>query len=201
MNTQRLAAIPIRMKQYVDANQMAGAVTIVARRGKVASFEATGYQDLESKKPMRKNSMFRIASLTKPITCAGIMALVDEGRISVIDPIEKFLPEYKGIKVNGCAGRSAYGCAGVTPSRAINIEDLMMHTSGLEGNAVPAAEQSRRHSRSWLRSARRHNCSSTLERIGTTAMWDTTFSGGLSRSSRNSPTTHFSSSVFLCRSV
>ena len=106
MNAERLAAIPVRMKEYVDANQTAGTVTIVARHGKVASFEATGYQDLESKKPMRKNSLFRIASLTKPITCAGIMVLVDEGRISVIDPIEKFLPEYKGIKVNGCAGRS-----------------------------------------------------------------------------------------------
>jgi CubicO group peptidase (beta-lactamase class C family) len=134
MNAERLAAIPVRMKEYVDANQTAGMVTILAHRGKVASFEATGYQDLESKKPMRKNSMFRIASLTKPITCAGIMTLVDEGRISVIDPIEKFLPEYKGIKVNGCAGRSAYGCTGVTTSRAINIEDLMMHTSGLESN-------------------------------------------------------------------
>lgn len=135
MSAERLAAIPARMKEYVDANQTAGTVTIIARHGKVASFEATGYQDLESKKPMRKNSMFRIASLTKPITCAGIMVLVDEGRISVIDPIERFLPEYKGIKVNGCAGRSGYGCTGLTPARAINIEDLMMHTSGLEANA------------------------------------------------------------------
>lgn len=134
MNAQRLAAIPARMKEYVEANQTAGIVTIVARHGKMASFEAAGYQDLESKKPMRKDSMFRIASLTKPITCAGIMALVDQGRISVIDPVEKFLPEYKGIKVNGCGGRSAYGCTGVAPSRAINIEDLMTHTSGLQGN-------------------------------------------------------------------
>jgi len=135
MNAERLAAIPVRMKEYVDANQTAGTVTIVARHGKVASFEATGYQDLESKKPMRKNSLFRIASLTKPITCAGIMVLVDEGRISVIDPIEKFLPEYKGIKVNGCAGRSGYSCTGAAPARAMNIEDLMMHTSGLEATA------------------------------------------------------------------
>ena len=134
MNAQRLAAIPARMKEYVDANQTAGTVTIIARHGKVASFEAVGYQDLESKKPMRKDSMFRIASLTKPITCAGIMVLVDEGRISVIDPVEKFLPEYKGIKVRACSGLSAYDCTGVAPSRAINIEDLMMHTSGLEGN-------------------------------------------------------------------
>jgi CubicO group peptidase (beta-lactamase class C family) len=134
MNAQRLAAIPARMKEYVDANQTAGSVTIIARRGKVASFEAVGYQDLESKKPMRKDSMFRIASLTKPITCAGIMVLVDEGRISVIDPVEKILPEYKGIQVGGCAGRSGYGCTGGAPARAMNIEDLMMHTSGLEGN-------------------------------------------------------------------
>jgi len=69
----------------------------------VASFDAVGYQDLENKKPMRKDALFRIASLTKPITCAGIMVLVDEGKISVIDPIEKYLREYKGLTVRGCA--------------------------------------------------------------------------------------------------
>ena len=134
MSAARVAAIPARMKEYVDANQTAGMVTIIGRHGKVAGFEAVGYQDLESKRPIRKDSMFRIASLTKPITCAGIMVLVDEGKISVIDPVEKFLPEYKGMKIRGCSGLSAYGCTGVTPSRAINIEDLMTHTSGLEGN-------------------------------------------------------------------
>jgi CubicO group peptidase (beta-lactamase class C family) len=123
------------MREYVDAHQIAGTVTIVARHGKVASFEAVGYQDIESKKPMRKDSMFRIASLTKPITCAGIMVLVDEGRISVIDPVEKFMPEYKGINVTGCAGRAGYSCIGAPPSRPINIEDLMLHTSGLESDA------------------------------------------------------------------
>ena len=106
MNAQRLYEIPLRMKEYVDAHQTAGTVTIVARHGKVASFEAVGYRDIEGKKPMRKDSLFRIASLTKPITCAGIMVLVDAGKISVIDPVEKFLPEYKGLKVNGCEGRS-----------------------------------------------------------------------------------------------
>ncbi len=131
MNAKRLADIPIRMKEYVDAHQTAGTVTIVARHGRVASFEAVGYQDVESHKPMRRDSLFRIASLTKPITCAGIMVLVDAGKISVIDPVEKFLPEYKGLKVNSCAGRSGYNCPGVAPSRPINIEDLMKHTSGL----------------------------------------------------------------------
>jgi len=135
MGAQRVAAIPIRMKEYVDAHKAAGMVTILARHGEVAEFDAVGYQDLESQKPMSKDSMFRIASLTKPITCAGIMVLVDEGRISVIDPVEKFLPEYKGIKLNACVGRSGYGCVGIEPDRPIDIEDLMTHTSGL-GNAT-----------------------------------------------------------------
>lgn len=134
MSAQRLAAIPIRMKEYVDAHQAAGMVTIVGRHGQVASFDAVGYQDLESHKPMRKDSLFRIASLTKPITCAGIMVLADEGKLSVIDPVEKYLPEYRGIKVNGCEGRAGYACMAMTPSRPMNIEDLMMHTSGLRGS-------------------------------------------------------------------
>jgi len=134
MNAQRLSDIPARMQEYVDAHRTAGIVTIVARHGRVAGFEAVGYQDLESKKPMRKDALFRIASLTKPITCAGIMVLVDAGKISVIDPVEKFLPEYKGLKVNGCAGRSGYNCPGIAPSRPIDIEDLMKHTSGLSAD-------------------------------------------------------------------
>jgi len=134
MSAERLAEIRIRMQSYVDANQTAGIVTIVGRHGKVASFDAVGYQDVESKKPMRKDSLFRIASLTKPITCAGIMVLADEGKISVIDPVEKYLPEYKGLKVTGCAGTAGYACEALTPSRPIDIEDLMMHTSGLAGN-------------------------------------------------------------------
>jgi CubicO group peptidase (beta-lactamase class C family) len=122
------------MKEYVDANETAGTVTVVARHGKLASFEAVGYQDLESRTPMLRDSMFRIASLTKPITCAGIMVLVDEGKLSVVDPVEKYLPEYKGLMVNGCGGRSGYSCVGVPPVRAVNIEDLMTHTSGLQSD-------------------------------------------------------------------
>jgi len=138
MNAAQVAMIPVRMQEYVDRHQTAGVVTLVARHGKVASFEAVGYRDVENKKPMRKYSMFRIASLTKPITCAGIMILADEGKISVIDPIEKYLPEYKNIKVRGCEGRAVYGCSGTAPSRPINIEDLMVHTSGLEGSLPPS---------------------------------------------------------------
>src|SRR5689334_16500241 len=105
MDRTRLARIPVRMKEYVTAGKTAGVVTLVARHGRVASLESVGFQDLESKTPMRTDSIFRIASLTKPVTCAGVMVLVDEGRLSLIDPVEKFLPEFKGLRLNPCGTR------------------------------------------------------------------------------------------------
>ena len=137
MSPVRLSRIRARMKEYVDAGKTAGVVTLVARHGKVAAFDAVGYQDLESKTPLKTDTIFRIASVTKPITCAGIMTLVDEGRISVIDPVEKFLPEFKGLKMNPCGTRAGINCSAVNPSRPVNLMDLMTHTSGLPG-AAPA---------------------------------------------------------------
>src|SRR6202163_186701 len=138
MDSARLARIPVRMKEFVAAGKTAGVVTLVARHGHVASLEAVGYQDLETKTPMRTESIFRIASLTKPITCAGVMVLVDEGRVSLIDPVEKYLPEFKGLKLNPCGTRVGINCEAVTPSQPINIMHLMTHTSGLPGSAPPS---------------------------------------------------------------
>jgi CubicO group peptidase (beta-lactamase class C family) len=84
---------------------------------------------------MRTDSIFRIASLTKPITCAAIMILADEGKLSPIDPVEKYLPEYRGIKLNPCGSRIGYNCESVSPARPMNIEQLMAHTSGLPSSA------------------------------------------------------------------
>src|ERR1022692_4823803 len=139
MNPVRLANIPLRMKEFVAAGKTAGVVTLVARHGHLASLDAVGYQDLESKSPMHADTIFRLASVTKPVTCAGIMILVDEGRLSAIDPVEKFLPEFKGLKLNPCGTRSGYNCELVTPSRPVNIFDLMTHTSGL-ADAAPGRE-------------------------------------------------------------
>src|ERR1700739_3210570 len=135
MDVERLARIPVRMKEFVAAGKTAGVVTLVARHGHVASLEAVGYQDLETKTPMRTDTVFRLASVTKPVTCAGIMILVDEGRLSLIDPAEKFLPEFKGLRLNPCGTRGGYNCELVTPSRPVNILDLITHTSGLPGAA------------------------------------------------------------------
>jgi CubicO group peptidase (beta-lactamase class C family) len=138
MDPALLARIPQRMQAFVDAGKAAGIVTLVARHGHLASVDAVGYQTLETHTPMTTSSIFRIASLTKPITCAGVMTLVDEGRLSVIDPVEKFLPEFKGQKVNGCGTGSGINCAAVIPSRPISILDLMTHTSGLPATSPPA---------------------------------------------------------------
>jgi CubicO group peptidase (beta-lactamase class C family) len=138
MNAARLAQIPIRMNEFVAAGKTAGVVTLVARHGHVASFEAVGYQDLESKTPMRTDTIFRLASVTKPVTCAGIMILVDEGRVSMIDPVERYLPEFKGLKVNPCGTLAGYNCEAIPASRPVNILDLMTHTSGLPGGVSPA---------------------------------------------------------------
>jgi CubicO group peptidase (beta-lactamase class C family) len=131
MNPARLARIPVRMREFVDAGKTAGIVTLVARHGHVASLDAVGFQDIERKTPMRIDSIFRIMSVTKPVTCAGVMTLVDDGRLSLLDPVEKFVPEFKDIKVNPCGTLVGYDCQAVAALRPINVLDLMTHTSGL----------------------------------------------------------------------
>ncbi len=135
MNAARLARIPVRMKEFVTAGKTAGVVTLVIRHGHLASLDAVGYQDLETKTPMSTSTIFRLASVTKPVTCAGVMILVDEGKLSLIDPVEKFLPEFKGLKMNPCGTLAGYNCSSVSPSRPVNVLDLMTHTSGLPGSA------------------------------------------------------------------
>ncbi len=134
MDQHKLAEIPARMQEFVAAGTISGVVTILARHGKMVEFDAVGLRDIETNSPMQKDSLFRIASLTKPVTCAAIMTLVDEGRVALIDPVEKYLPEYKGLKMNPCRAGSGTNCQGVVPHRPINIEDLMTHTSGLPGS-------------------------------------------------------------------
>jgi CubicO group peptidase (beta-lactamase class C family) len=128
MNPERLARIPARMQAFVDRGTAAGFVTLVARHGQIASLSAVGYQDRESKTPMRPDTIFQIMSMSKPVTGVGIMILVDDGLLSLSDPVEKHLPEYRGQTVTG----------GAKPSRPITIRDLMTHTSGMPGGSPEA---------------------------------------------------------------
>lgn len=125
-----LARIPKRMQELVDQGQLAGAVTLVQRHGASAGIEAVGWADIEAKKPMRADTIFQIMSMTKPFVGTSIMMLADEGKLSISDPVEKHLPEFRGQMV--ISARNADGSMVIKkPARPITIFDLMTHTSGM----------------------------------------------------------------------
>jgi len=133
MSSERLARVNDVVKKAIDAGEVAGVVTLVARRGKVVHFEAQGYADVAAKKPMRTDNIFRLASMGKPVTAVAIMMLVEEGKIRLTDPVSQYIPEFKGLtkvavpKPGGAEG--AYDLVDV--SRPITIRDLLTHGSGL----------------------------------------------------------------------
>ncbi len=136
----RLALIAERMEDFVEAGTAAGIVTLLRHGGEVVSHEAVGYQDLKSRKPMRPDSIFQIMSMTKPVTCVGILILMEEGRLSIMDPVSRHLPEFRYQKL--LAGQKADGSVALEdPSREVTLRDLMTHTSGMAGGAPAAAPE------------------------------------------------------------
>jgi CubicO group peptidase (beta-lactamase class C family) len=112
---------------YVDEHKIAGAVAAVARRGKLAWIAAAGDQDLAARTPMREDSIFRIYSMSKPVTAVAAMMLYEQGRFGLDDPVAKYLPPFNEVMVRGSADGESR-----KPSRPITVRDLMLHTSGLE---------------------------------------------------------------------
>ncbi|MDX1947937.1 MAG: serine hydrolase domain-containing protein [Pirellulaceae bacterium] len=131
----KLAAINARMRQFVEEGEIAGAVTVVGNAGGVAHHEVVGWQNIEAKQPLGKDALFRIASMTKPITAMGIMILQEEGKLSVADPVEKHLPEFRGQLL--IERRDGDRLTLTKPPRPITIADLATHTSGLPGGFPP----------------------------------------------------------------
>jgi len=127
----KLAAIGPQMQQFVDEGTVAGVVAVVGNSQGIAYLEPVGFQNLESKRTMPRNAVFRIASMTKPITAIGIMILQDEGKLSVEDPVERHLPEFKGQML--IEQRTGDSITLARPPRPITIRDLLTHTSGLPG--------------------------------------------------------------------
>jgi CubicO group peptidase (beta-lactamase class C family) len=134
MDAAQLARIGPVLREFVERGQMSGAVTLVMRRGALAHLEAAGWQDVEAKKPMQKDAIFQIMSMTKPFTGAAIMMLAEEGKLRLHDPVEDHLPEFRGQMV--VVGEENGVRTLRKPSRPITIRDLMTHTSGL-GPAAP----------------------------------------------------------------
>ena len=150
-STDRLERIHETIERHIAAGDISGAVTLVARRGRIAHFHAHGQMNLDSKKAMQKDALFRIASMSKPITGTAILMLMEEGKIRLTDPVSKFIPEFKGLKVavvqEGAGGRGGRGGAAAEPQfytvpapREITIRDLLSHVSGLVSGPISTAE-------------------------------------------------------------
>ena len=132
LSSERLERITTKIQQTIDDQRIAGAVTLVARHGKVVYFKSQGSLDREANKPMRTDAIFRICSMTKPITSLAVMMLYEEGKFKfqLEDPVSKYLPEFKNPKVfvKPAGGRDPYT---IPAAREITIKDLLTHTSGL----------------------------------------------------------------------
>jgi len=118
-----------RVQPFVDREELAGAVMLVADRQKTLVVAAVGWADIAAKKPMRPDSLFWIASQNKPITAVALMMLVDEGKVNVDDPVEKYLPEFKGQMV--IAEKDADHVLLRKPKHPITVKNVLTHTSGL----------------------------------------------------------------------
>lgn len=133
-SSERLNHITPFFQSEVDKGALPGAVIVVARNGKIVYRQAVGYQDREKKNPMKVDSVFRIFSMTKPVTSVAVMMLAEEGKIDVMAPVAQYLPEFKDVKVGvekmDPAGGKAY-LAFEPPVRPMMVQDLLRHTSGL----------------------------------------------------------------------
>lgn len=121
MDPERLALIPTRLQEFVEEGQIGGAVMLLVRHDGIVLLEAVGYQDLETKTPMRTDAIFRMASVAKPMTALGIMVLQEEGRLSVSDRVGRHLPDLRNLQAEGASERP----------RPVTLEQLMTHTSGM----------------------------------------------------------------------
>jgi CubicO group peptidase (beta-lactamase class C family) len=141
MSGERLNRLSASLQQFVDQGRAAGIVAIVVRQGKVVSFEAFGRRDVESGAPMQKDTIFRIASMSKAITSVAAMVLLEEGKLVLNDPVSKFIPSFKKttVMVAPPPGAVTGSPVSVVPAkRQITIRDLLTHTAGISYGTGPA---------------------------------------------------------------
>jgi CubicO group peptidase (beta-lactamase class C family)/Ca2+-binding EF-hand superfamily protein len=125
MSTEKLAQVKPAVQAFIDKEKIAGASVIVARKGKIALFETFGMMDKKAKKPMKQDTIFRFYSMTKPVTSVAAMMLYEEGKLKLDDPVSKYIPEFKSLKVYAESGKHA------EQEREMSVRDLFRHTSGL----------------------------------------------------------------------
>lgn len=124
MSSKTLRDIEHAVGKHLDQSRLAGAITMVLKDGKIAHFETHGWKDIESSTPMKDDTIFRIYSMTKPIVSVGVMILRDEGKLKVDDPVSKYIPELKNLKV-------LHNNNEIKANREVSVRDLLRHTSGM----------------------------------------------------------------------
>lgn len=129
LSASRLKRLSQLMQTYIDQNKLSGIVSLIARRGEVAHFEPFGYRELATRSPMQRDTIFRIYSMTKPITTVAALMLYEQGAFQLTDPVADFIPAFKDVKV--FAGPDVVGHKLVPLHREMTIHDLMTHTAGL----------------------------------------------------------------------
>ncbi len=134
MSSERLARIAPAMQRYIDAELVPGTITAIARRGRLVHLEVQGAMDAAEKQPMARDTVFRIASMTKPITSVALMMLWEEGRFQLRDPVAKYLPEFADARVSTASDASGATGELVAQSRPMQVRDMLTHTAGLANN-------------------------------------------------------------------
>lgn len=129
ISSERLERVSKLMRSYTDSGKLPGIVSLLSRKGKTFHFEKFGVADLDSQKPMELDTMFRIYSMTKPITSVAVMMLYEEGNFGLDDPISNFIPQLGNMKV--CEGMGESGPKFVDQKSPITIRQLLSHSAGL----------------------------------------------------------------------
>jgi len=166
VSAERLQRLSDVLQGYVDDGKLAGAVALVARRGKVAYLEALGHRERESNSPMKEDTIFRIASQTKAVVSVAVLMLQEQGQLLITDPVGKYLPEFLKTTVAVPQEDGKYEI--VEARRPITIRDLLTHMSGMSyGNGVARDRWSEAGIQGWYFADRDEPIGATVSRIAT----------------------------------
>ncbi len=140
-SAQKFAGLTPRLQKFVDEGKIAGGVALVARHGKVVYFAPFGYRDLAEKSPMTEDTIFAIASMSKPVTCVAVMTLVEKGKLGLDEPVGKYLPELNDLRVlGGAKDDTGKDVATIPAKRPVTVRDLLTHTSGFAYQGFPSSD-------------------------------------------------------------
>ena len=165
MSHDRIQNLTSVLEEYVENKKLAGAVALIARRGKIVYFESVGQMDIEKQIPMSRNAIFRIASQTKAIVSVGIMMLQEEGKLLISDPVGDYIPEFEQTKV--AVPKEDGGYIVEKAKRPITIRDLLTHTAGIGyGDGVASDIWEKEGIQGWYFAHRNEPVLETVKRMG-----------------------------------